>query len=167
MIEDISPPPIEPVSLAEAKLFLRVDHDADNDLIALLIRSARERLEAYLGLAMIARPMAFTSKAKRLLRISRYPVISVDHVEADGAPAGDYHANLKARPSLLCVDARDEVRVEFTAGYGTDPDDVPAPLRQAMLLLVARGYEMRGEAVDGAIPLMVDALTLPYKAVGL
>ena len=38
-----------PVTLAEARLFLRVEHDAENDLIQTLIDAARARVEAEAG----------------------------------------------------------------------------------------------------------------------
>lgn len=166
MLRDISPPPVEPVALGEAKTFLRVDHDAEDALIGTLIRAARERLESYLQLAMIRRPMIHEGEAARRVNLPRWPVVSVDAVRAGDAPVADYHADLRRRPSTVCASASDISEVEFTAGYGETPADVPAPLRQAMLLLVLQGYEARGRE-PGHLPLMVDALTLPYKGVSL
>jgi uncharacterized phiE125 gp8 family phage protein len=41
------------------------------------------------------------------------------------------------------------VRIKFTAGYGEDPGDVPAPIRAAIKLVLTHFYEKRG-AVDPA-----------------
>jgi uncharacterized phiE125 gp8 family phage protein len=47
------PPAVEPVSLAEAKGYLRVEHADDDDLIAALIASARAHVEAQTRRALV------------------------------------------------------------------------------------------------------------------
>lgn len=163
---DIDPPPVEPVTLDEAKRFLRVDHDDEDTLIQTLIASARETLEARLNVAMIRRAMQASFAAGGEICLPRWPVASVDTVLADGVITPNYQADLRKRPTTVNVTSCDHVEIAFTAGYGHDPSDIPAPLRQAMLLMIARGYEDRGEDA-GTVPLMVDALTMPYRVVGL
>ena len=41
----LTPPVAEPLSLEDAKLFLRVEHDADDERIASLIAAARGEIE--------------------------------------------------------------------------------------------------------------------------
>lgn len=41
----IAAPAIEPITLAEAKLFLRIEHDDEDTAIAALIAAARQHVE--------------------------------------------------------------------------------------------------------------------------
>lgn len=60
----------------------------------------------------------------------------------------------------------DDVKVEFEVGYG-DADDVPAPLKHAILLLIGHWYDNRN-AVTGtnmsSVPTAFDALISAYRA---
>jgi len=62
----------------------------------------------------------------------------------------------------------DAVTVTFSAGYATAAD-VPAAIKQAMLLMVGFWYETREDATIGAavhaIPLSADRLLAPYRRV--
>lgn len=166
MLTDLNPPPAEPVTLAEAKAFLRVDHDDEDALIQTLITSARTRLEAYLNIAMIRRPMQVARSFGGTIKLPRWPVASLESVHIDGVQTDDFVADLLCRPVQIKVGTADTLEIAFTAGYGVASADVPAPLRQAMLLLVAHGFEHR-DGVSDTLPLMVDALTMPYRVVGL
>ena len=57
--------------------------------------------------------------------------------------------------------------VAFTAGYGDEASDVPAPIRHALKLLVAHWFEHREPVVLGAapqeVPATVAGLLLPYR----
>lgn len=166
MLTDLNPPPAEPITLAEAKAFLRVDYDDEDALIQTLIASARDRLETHLNITMISRSMRWSGSSGEAVKLPRWPVISVDSVNVDGVQTDNIIADIRCRPGQVTIGAADAVEIIFTAGYGLEPGDVPAPLRQAILLLVSRGFEHRDGSPD-RMPLMVDALTMPYRVVGL
>lgn len=58
------------------------------------------------------------------------------------------------------------VTILFTVGYGTAPQDVPDPIRQAILVMVADAFETRQEIIIGA-PVAniktIDNLLNPYR----
>jgi len=60
----------------------------------------------------------------------------------------------------------DAIQVEIEAGFGESADEIPMPFRQAILLLIAQSYEHRGDE-DMAMPMMVDALLMPYRGLRL
>ncbi|MBV8850675.1 MAG: hypothetical protein JOZ16_13950 [Methylobacteriaceae bacterium] len=58
------------------------------------------------------------------------------------------------------------IEVDVVVGYGAAPDNVPAPLRQAIRMLVTDWYENRGDAganETDALPARVRALVAPYQ----
>jgi uncharacterized phiE125 gp8 family phage protein len=63
------------------------------------------------------------------------------------------------------------IEIAFTAGYGPVAADVPAPIRQAILLLIAHWYEHRSPLEDGIhtepLPNMVSELLAPYRSMRL
>jgi uncharacterized phiE125 gp8 family phage protein len=52
-LERIVPPALEPLTLAETKLYLRVDHPDDDQAILRLIQTAREAAEEYLRRSLL------------------------------------------------------------------------------------------------------------------
>ncbi len=185
-ISDINAPPIEPVSLAGAKEFLRVDHDHEDALITDLITVARERVEQMARASLITRRRAYISSrvcASRLF-INHSPIRHIHAVSVlDGddngveIPISELFINRRATPVSIYVNSRAlfsdfapdpaAIRVELDAGYGTEPEDVPMQLRQAVLLLLAQHYEHRDEALMRPVPMMVDALLMPYRTLRL
>ena len=162
----LSPPATEPISLSDAKAHLRVTHTAEDALIASLITAAREHIEAELGLAMIT--TGFREEGAvgdRGLPLSRGPTPAITAVSrSDGA--GGWTA-LDASAWRLCAGAwpasvmssglsltRQELRVDYQAGYGSASGDAPESLRQAVLALVANAYGAR----DAAAPVQPSLL---------
>lgn len=174
----ITPPAAEPVSLAEAKTYLRVDHDAEDALIGAFVTAARQRVEALTGRVLISTRQvevrdgwAMSSQhalpAGPVSEIHEIRLLTADGAAEAVAPA-DWYADLKSDPARLVSlkgiwpRVRREaggVEIEFTAGYGDAAEDVPAPLRQAVRALTAEAYEGRGAE---AMPLSVQALIAPY-----
>ena len=61
-----------PVSLAEAKLFLRVEHEAEDQLIGTLIEAARLRVEGEVGLNLTSTSPAPLRLAILMLALRAY-----------------------------------------------------------------------------------------------
>ncbi|MEM6758424.1 MAG: head-tail connector protein [Pseudomonadota bacterium] len=72
-------------------------------------------------------------------------------------------------PCLPAIPERGSAEVAMTAGYGQAWSDIPADLRQAVLLLAAHYYEYRDETglSEGCMPFGVTSLIERYKVMRL
>jgi uncharacterized phiE125 gp8 family phage protein len=182
----LTPPVAEPVTLEEAKLYLRVEHDADDDLIAALIAGARIHVEAQTRRAlMVQRFRIVRDRWPADGRIAVFPLplrelVAARVVKADGTTqALDVEvfamdaANgvLAFVPGAMPAPGRTAggIELDIEAGYGEAPEDVPEPLRQAIRMLVAHWYENRGVTGEraAALPQSATALLAPYRTVTL
>mgnify|MGYP001233593676 CR=1 FL=1 len=188
----VTPPAHEPVSLAEAKLHLRIADDATDEdaLIASLIVAARQHLDGYsgiLGRCLIDQTWALELDGFRdVIGLPLPPlrsVASVEYYDRDGVlqtvspdvydvvAGGTSGGYIQRRPgqSWPATGGRSlPVKVTFVAGYGPDWNAVPQPIRHAMLLLVGHWYANREAVGAGApLPFAVDALLTPYRMVTL
>jgi len=79
----ITPPAAEPLSSAEAKLHLRVDHSTDDTLITALITAAREWVESYTGKSLVeqTRQITLSSWPYAPLRLHGGPVQEISSVK--------------------------------------------------------------------------------------
>lgn len=189
----VTPPDVEPVTLAQAKAQVRVEltFTADDAYLGTLITAARMRVEADTGRAMIntAYRLTLPGFPDGDIQLPRGPLVALDE---DDAPLttlaytdsdGDTQAltldtdfavaegRLPARVASLDVwptttaAGPNVVRVEWTAGHGTTSADVPAPLRQAVLMMVGHWYERRELVVMGRsapTPLSLEWLLAPF-----
>ncbi|MHB1110844.1 MAG: head-tail connector protein [Devosia sp.] len=177
-------PALEPVTLAEAKAFLRVDDGAEDGLIATLITAVRLHIESTTGQALIAqnwRVVLDCWPAERVVRLPVAPLITLTAVTAYAAD-GALHAiglaqfQSEAAPARLLLPRtidgmpvtreRQGIEIDYAAGFGSAAGDVPADLRQALLVLVAFWFEHRDTASE-AVPSGFDRLVAPYRSVRL
>ncbi len=186
----VTGPAIAPVTLAEVRAHCRVDGDEEDALLSGLVLAAVSHLDGWsgiLGRCLISQTWRQTFDAFGVLRLPlpAEAVTAVTYVDPAGeartlAPA-DYL--LRQFPGGSAVEpspgaswpsaaARAEcIAVTFVAGYGPAPSDVPAAIRQAILMLAAHWYENREAAVVGTIttdlPFAVSALIGPHRLAGL
>ena len=163
-------PETEPVTLAEAKTFLRLAGTAEDDLLTGLIRAAREDLERATGLALIEqgwRLVLDCVPGTDVVLVPRHPVREIVAVTAYGSEgeaslvaASDYQTDLISRPARLLFMRRPQpmramngLEIDFRAGFGEASTDVPDLLRRAMLVLVAHWYEFRASYGPGEQPV--------------
>jgi uncharacterized phiE125 gp8 family phage protein len=179
---------VEPVSLAEAKLHMRVEVDEDDALIAGLITAAREHLEstARPQLAMLTQTWRYVADewpTGDTLALRPWPlqsVSSIKYTDEDGTEATlastEYVVDIYSEPGRVrlkstaswpsvTLAALNGLVVEFVAGYGETPGDLPQRLRQAVLLLVSHWYENREQNIVGVsvsqLPWGVEACLTP------
>jgi uncharacterized phiE125 gp8 family phage protein len=183
----LTAPAVEPLSLAEAKAFLRVEHNDDDDVIEALVSASRIHIETQTRRALITQAwrLAFDAWPES----GRMPVVpgplqdltaarvydfgnaahavDVQNFVADvGGSALAFATWAVPAPGRIAAG----IELDVTVGYGDAATDVPEPLRQAVRLLTAHWYENRGLAALGTVtvlPSMVAALIAPYRMLSL
>ena len=126
----------------------------------------------------IVLPLAWPPLIRRPLELPRAaPGQSVDQVmwgpldDLTLADPADYQVNLDAEPAYIAIlpqmvsrlNPQQSVVVEYTAGYDdADPDMVPMPIRNALLVGAAHYYENRGD-VPAEMPKAFYRLLDPYR----
>lgn len=191
-LEVVTPPAAEPLTLAEAKAYLRVDHDAEDaliaDLIADLIAAARGLVEDYLQRCLITRRLierldrwgerlrcgAFVLKRPDVQTIHAIKTYGADGTAQIFNP-GLWRLDSASTPSRILLNSggfpipgrtRQGIEIDFSAGFGAAPENIPPPIRNALLILLADRYERR-EGNSDFIPANARNLLLPYMQVRL
>jgi len=183
----LSAPAAEPVSLGEAKAFLRVETSDDDDVITALVAGSRIHVEAQTRRALITQSWRISADNWPLdgrLAVRPAPLQSLDAVrvhDAGGVARAidtsafvlDLAASVVAfAPWALPPPGRivAGIEIDVTVGYGGAASDVPEPLRQAIRLLTAHWYENRGLVAAGTVsplPVNIAALIAPYRMLSL
>jgi uncharacterized phiE125 gp8 family phage protein len=170
-VKVITPPASEPVSLPECKVDLRVDHDADDALIASFITAAREEAEQLARRALISRTLELSLDAwpcDNIVRLPLPPLASVtsvvyyDYTNASATmSSSDYMVITDVEPGILTLAwgktwptatlrTVAPIRVRYVAGYGATAVSVPERYKALIRSLVAIRYEYRDEMTPAA-----------------
>lgn len=187
----ITAPTTEPLTTAEAKLYLRVDNTTENTLISGMIHSARQMVETYTRRALMTQTWDFRypwfMDTRRPLIIPKAPLQSVTNItylDEDGISqtlgssnyavrtfagyaAGRGYVELNDDVSLPSVytDAIMPVTVRAVCGYGAAAD-VPEGLKMAIYLMLGDLYEQRQETMtstSSSTKTTTERLMAPYR----
>jgi uncharacterized phiE125 gp8 family phage protein len=177
------------ISLAEAKTFLRIDSDYDDDdaYITSLINVATGVVEEFTRRRLITQTYIIyydefppyidlqVGEGANVTHIKYYDTNNVQQT----LDASNYDVDAKIRPGRIyesengdfpdTFERPNAVEVKFIVGGSAS--NVPAPIVQAIYIIVGRYYENRQDVVTGTIaselPLMVDHLLTPYRLLEL
>jgi uncharacterized phiE125 gp8 family phage protein len=161
-------PTVEPVSVAEFKMFARLDHDDEDSALLLMLASVRKAAEMYLGRSLLEQTIYYTLDKweGREVELPAPPLLSVLGVytkESDGTwteyDSENYFVVTEGIPGSIVVKqsvtaptayyadaARFQIR--YKAGYGDTATDVPAAIRQAILGWATVAYATRAVTID-------------------
>lgn len=178
-----SGPADEPVTLADARAFLRLDDATEDALLSALITAARLTLEHVTRRAFVSQSWRLTLDEwpGRQVALPIAPVSDVSEISVDGEVLDEalYKLDLEHEPPRLVLKKNavwpqpaagsGGIDIDMVAGFGSAVD-VPQPLKQALLMLVAHWFENREPIAFGGsqtLPLSVDALIAPWRRLHL
>lgn len=167
----ITAPASEPVTLVEAKLHLKVEHTADDDLITALIVTARQEAEHELQRALITQtwervldffPNDSTTNAIELAMPTVQSIASVKYIDTAGVEqtlsSSLYSMDADPAPGWLLpavntvwpdtLDTASAVRVRFVCGY-VAASDVPAAIKSWIKVRIGTLYKLRESVIVG------------------
>jgi len=177
------------ISLAEAKAFLRVDsdYDDDNSYITSLIGVATNVVEQFTRRRLITQTYnIYYDEFPPYMDLQVGNVASVTHVKyydtnntLQTLDTSEYDVDIRVKPGRIyqaedgnfpdTYERANSVEVEFVVGSAAS--DVEDAIKQAMYIVIGRYYENRQDVVMGTqvneLPLMVDHLLTPYRLLEL
>lgn len=178
-------PTTEPLTLTEAKAWLRIDVTDDDSLITNLITVVREACENYTNRSLITQtwttyydtwqrdPHIFISTG---IRLRHGPVQSITSLTIFGNddssnvwPNTNYFLDPNGERLVFRLNITypfftrpgNGIQIIYVTGYSDTETSIPASLKQGMLHLLSHLYEHR-ETTD-ALPPAVQTLWFPYR----
>ena len=176
LLTRITAPASEPLTLAEAKLYLRIDRHHEDTLLSDLIVAVRMIAESWMRCSLISQSwkLAYDGAIAESIWLPMGPVnsiISVVIVNQDTTTQtidpSTYWLNA-AQNAMVMLGPLIGFRIEITynTGYG-DAATIPRPIKQGLLTHLAAMYDSRGETGEMALPEQTVALYMPFREVRL
>ena len=179
-------PQLEPISLIEAKAWLRREDNDEDSLIQALIVSARLMIEAEIGQVLLAQNWRLVGDGwppSDAIPVTIGRIISVAGgriFPTEGAALllpstnfpverGEWRDAIRPIQRPAPGRARGGVEIDLRLGFGEMASAIPEPLRLAVRQLVAHWFENRGDLSGdpAGLPLAVLTLVRPFRAIRL
>lgn len=159
------------VSLAQAKLWLRLDldYDFEDGLITALIKSAVNQVEQYTLQVLWQRTITEITEYSGNLRIYNYPIISVEDVYDKNFNDLDFDTIDTQHYKDVITNRVGFNTVTYVAGYDWNYDggsDVPDDIETAIKEMITYLYENRDNPKE-EMPKVVTYLLAPYRRITL
>jgi len=160
------PPANRAIDLELAKGFIHVGHDHDDELITLMIDAVSNRAEDATHRQLLTATYTMTLDdfpVGRKLKLPKSPIQSVTSINyvdtadvvqpftdfallSDREP-GEIFSTLETDmfPNDVMFNRPGAVTIVYVAGYGLLNTDIPAELRQGMLIALRHAYDIRSE----------------------
>ncbi len=171
----VTAPITEPVTLTQAKAFMRVEHTADDVAITTAITAARQSAEHYLRFLLLPQTWEYSvaNPSDNTLRLPVGPaqsIASITLLNEAGTSSTMNAANYRLSVSgfsVLFVNAPliEKLTVQYSASSYANVAAIPAMIVQGILHHVAVMMENRDGAV--ALPVQSIACYQPYRRVAL
>ena len=176
-----------PITRDKMRTHLRVTATDEDELIDTLVDAATARAQTITNRQFITASLTLTlDKFPTVIQLPRAPLQSITHVkyyDTDGAQqtwsSAEYTVDTESSPGRLAPAygytwpshrvQLNAIEVEYIAGYGDDPGDVPAGLRTAIKMLAGHWFENREFTTEIALretPEAVNALLWQYRVFG-
>ncbi|MBJ7442454.1 MAG: hypothetical protein JHD35_26025 [Sphingopyxis sp.] len=167
-----------PVSLSEARGWLRMGAAVDDAAVGQLLRAATSVCEAFIGRWLVRRSGTETLPLNDgAVRLTVRPVVVVETVTvlaADGGEtvveSGDYRLSVapdgSGRLTINAPAAAERVRVSYRAGIAENGVGVPEAIRQGIVRMTQHLYDAR-DGADPAPPAVIAALWQPWRVLSL
>jgi len=182
----ITAPSVLPVSLAEVKSHLRIDHALDDALLTVYLTAAINYIDGFSGI--LGRALCTQTWQQRYsewgdLRLELLPVSSIAQIAympESGAEvtvsAANYTLDSDEFGSFVRFSENytfpalstdpEPIRVQYIAGYGSAAS-VPSPIKAAIMILTGHFYHQTGaptqSGLSDSIFRLIDLVLAPYK----
>lgn len=159
----------EPISLSEAKLFLRIDSNEENNFITDLIKASRSIAENYLQKSLISKEwqVFYYNYQAASFYLPHGPVTKINEVilynsyQQQQLVESQYYYLDNEKLSIDQSLMSNKIQINYQAGY--DSLTLPSDIKQGILLNIGILYENKNK--EQALSNIVEALYRPHRLI--